>query len=225
MLAVVMLVPRLRQPATIRMSPATMLAGVILMVAGYLKLGTYIKFIPFPVTVGFTAGIAVIIFASQIKDLFGLTLPGKEPGELLPKLEALARALPSFNPAALGLTVASIAIILGLRLWRPALPGILIAVVVAAIAAWALALPVETIGSKFGGIPQSFPLPSWPEVSLAKLQAVLPDAIAFALLGAIESLLSAVVADGMTGRRHRSNCELVAQGVANIGAALFGGIC
>ncbi len=204
---------------------ATMLSGIILMAAGYLKLGTYIKFIPFPVTVGFTAGIAVIIFASQIRDLLGLTLAGKEPGDLLPKLEALGRALPSFNLAAVGVTVASLAIILGLRLWRPAVPGILIAVILSAVAAWALALPVETIGTKFGGIPQSFPLPSLPAMSLAKLQAVLPDAISFALLGAIESLLSAVVADGMTGRRHRSNCELVAQGAANIGAALFGGIC
>jgi SulP family sulfate permease len=202
-----------------------MLSGIILMAAGYLKLGTYIKFIPFPVTVGFTAGIAVIIFASQIRDLLGLTLAGKEPGDLLPKLEALGRALPSFNLAAVGVTVASLAIILGLRLWRPAVPGILIAVILSAVAAWALALPVETIGTKFGGIPQSFPLPSLPAMSLAKLQAVLPDAISFALLGAIESLLSAVVADGMTGRRHRSNCELVAQGAANIGAALFGGIC
>jgi SulP family sulfate permease len=204
---------------------ATMMSGVLLMAAGYLRLGTYIKFIPFPVTVGFTAGIAVIIFASQVKDLFGLTLDGKEPGDLLPKLAALGRALPSFNASAVAVTVASIAIILGLRKWRPAVPGILIAVILSAFAAWIFALPVETIGSKFGGIPQSFPLPSLPAISLAKLQAVLPDAVSFALLGAIESLLSAVVADGMTGRRHRSNCELVAQGIANIGAALFGGIC
>ncbi|WP_299719690.1 SulP family inorganic anion transporter [Tardiphaga sp.] len=204
---------------------ATLLSGVFLMAAGYLRLGTYIKFIPYPVTVGFTAGIAVIIFASQIRDLLGLTLDGKEPGELLPKLAALGRAWPTLNGAAVAVTLASLAIILGLRQWRPSWPGILIAVVVSAAAAALFALPVETIGSKFGGIPQSFPLPSLPVVSLAKLQAVLPDAIAFALLGAIESLLSAVVADGMTGRRHRSNCELVAQGVANIGSALFGGIC
>ena len=104
-------------------------------------------------------------------------------------------------------------------------PGILIAVVVAALAAWALSLPVETIGTRFGGIPRELPWPAWPTFSLEKARAVLPDAIAFALLGAIESLLSAVVADGMTGRRHRSNCELVAQGFANIGSALFGGIC
>jgi len=112
-----------------------------------------------------------------------------------------------------------------LRKLRPHWPGILIAVVVAALATWALSLPVETIGTRFGGIPRELPWPAWPAFSLEKARAVLPDAIAFALLGAIESLLSAVVADGMTGRRHRSNCELVAQGFANIGSALFGGIC
>jgi SulP family sulfate permease len=204
---------------------ATMMSGVFLMAAGYLRLGTYIKFIPYPVTVGFTAGIAVIIFASQIRDLLGLTLAGKEPGDLIPKLEALGPALPTVNAAAVAVTIVSLVIIVGLRTLRPSWPGILIAVVVSAVAAALLALPVETIGTRFGGIPQSFPLPTLPAMSFAKLQAILPDAIAFALLGAIESLLSAVVADGMTGRRHRSNCELVAQGVANIGAALFGGIC
>ncbi|MGM4893585.1 SulP family inorganic anion transporter [Tardiphaga sp. 839_C3_N1_4] len=204
---------------------ATMISGIFLMAAGYLRLGTYIKFIPYPVTVGFTAGIAVIIFASQIRDLLGLTLTGKEPGDLIPKLEALGSALPTVNAAAVAVTVVSLVIIVGLRMLRPSWPGILIAVVASAVAAASLALPVETIGTRFGGIPQSFPLPTLPAMSLAKLQAILPDAIAFALLGAIESLLSAVVADGMTGRRHRSNCELVAQGVANICAALFGGIC
>src|SRR5206468_8191373 len=117
------------------------------------------------------------------------------------------------------------AIILVLRKLRPQWPGILIAVVVAALAVWALSLPVGTIGTRFGGIPRQLPWPAWPVFSLEKVSAVLPDAIAFALLGAIESLLSAVVADGMTGRRHRSNCELVAQGMANIGSALFGGMC
>ena len=204
---------------------ATLMSGVLLMAAGFLRLGTYIKFIPYPVTVGFTAGIAVIIFATQIKDLLGLTLGGPEPGELLPKLEALGRALPTVNSAAVAVTVASLAIILILRKWRPSWPGILIAVIASAAAAALMGLPVETIGTRFGGIPQSFPLPSWPVMSTTKALAVLPDAIAFALLGAIESLLSAVVADGMTGRRHRSNCELVAQGAANIGSALFGGIC
>jgi SulP family sulfate permease len=204
---------------------ATAMAGVFLIAAGYLRLGTYIKFIPYPVTVGFTAGIAVIIFASQLKDLLGITLTAKEPGELIPKLEALAGGLHTANVSALAVAAVSIAIIAVLRKLRPTWPGILIAVAVAALATWALSLPVETIGTRFGGIPRQLPWPAWPPFSLEKARAVLPDAIAFVLLGAIESLLSAVVADGMTGRRHRSNCELVAQGFANIGSALFGGIC
>ncbi|MGJ4912025.1 SulP family inorganic anion transporter [Bradyrhizobium sp. HKCCYLS2033] len=204
---------------------AAMMSGVMLVIAGYLRLGTYIKFIPYPVTVGFTAGIAVIIFASQLKDLFGITLAGKEPGELIPKLAALAHGAPTATMPAVATAALSIAIIVGLKHLRPTWPGILIAVVVAAIITFALQLPVETIGTRFGGIPRELPAPTLPAFSLAKIQAVFPDAIAFALLGAIESLLSAVVADGMTGRRHRSNCELVAQGFANIGSALFGGIC
>jgi len=204
---------------------ATAMAGLFLIAAGLLRLGSYIKFIPYPVTVGFTAGIAVIIFASQLRDLLGITLAGREPGEFIPKLEALVRAWPTVNTSAAAISVISIAVIVVLRRLRPHWPGILIAVVVAAIAAWALSLPVETIGTRFGGIPRSLPSPALPSLSWAKIEAVLPDAISFALLGAIESLLSAVVADGMTGRRHRSNCELVAQGIANIGSALFGGIC
>jgi SulP family sulfate permease len=203
---------------------ATLMAGVFLIAAGFLRLGTYIKFIPYPVTVGFTAGIAVVIFATQIKDLLGITL-AKEPGALVPKLQALAGALHTAHFSAIAVAAISIGIIVGLRKLRPSWPGILIAVAFAAVAAWALSLPVETIGTKFGGIPRDLPWPSWPAFSIEKARAVLPDAIAFALLGAIESLLSAVVADGMTGRRHRSNCELVAQGFANIGSALFGGIC
>jgi sulfate permease, SulP family len=204
---------------------ATLMAGVLLIAAGYLRLGTYIKFIPYPVTVGFTAGIAVVIFASQLRDLLGITLTAKEPGELIPKLEVLAHELHTANVSAVAVSGVCIAIIIGLRKLRPNWPGILIAVVVAAIATSALSLPVETIGTRFGGIPRELPWPAWPSFSLEKARAVLPDAISFALLGAIESLLSAVVADGMTGRRHRSNCELVAQGFANIGSALFGGIC
>src|SRR4051794_9987167 len=203
---------------------ATLMAGAFLIAGGLLRLGTYIKFIPYPVTVGFTAGIAVIIFASQLRDLLGISL-AKEPGELVAKLQALAGALHTVNFSAVAVSAVSIVIILVLRRLRPSWPGILIAVVVAAVGVWALSLPVETIGTRFGGIPRQLPWPALPVFSLEKAHAVLPDAIAFALLGAIESLLSAVVADGMTGRRHRSNCELVAQGFANIGSALFGGIC
>lgn len=203
---------------------ATLIAGFILLAIGFLRLGTYIKFIPYPVTVGFTAGIAVIIFASQIKELLGLILPGKEPGELLHKLPVLFEALPTISLAATGVAALSVATIVGLKRLRPSWPGMLIAVVLTSVVAIVFHLPVETIGSRFGGIPQSLPIPALPAISLAKVQAVLPHAIAFALLGAIESLLSAVVADGMTGRRHRSNCELVAQGAANIASALFGGL-
>ncbi len=204
---------------------ATMLAGGMLMAAGFFRLGTYIKFIPYPVTVGFTAGIAVIIFASQLKDLLGLTLAGKEPGAFVPKIVALAPALGTANAGAIGMALLAIVLIVGMRRLRPHWPGMLVAVVATALATWTFSLPVETIGSRFGGISASLPAPHLPVFSLAKVWEVLPDALAFALLGAIESLLSAVVADGMTGRRHRSNCELVAQGIANMGSALFGGIC
>jgi SulP family sulfate permease len=204
---------------------ATIVSGFMLVAIGFLRLGTYIKFIPYPVTVGFTAGIATIIVASQLKDLLGLRLDGPEPAPLIEKLPALWRSLPSFDPTTFAIALLTIAVILGVRKIRPHLPGLLIAVAAASLATALLDLPVATIGTTFGGIPGHLPVPSLPEISLAKLQAILPNALSFALLGSIESLLSAVVADGMTGRRHRSNCELVAQGVANIASGLFGGFC
>lgn len=203
---------------------ATLMAGAIMLAAGFLRLGTYIKYIPFPVTVGFTAGIAVIILASQMKELLGLDI-AQEPAALLPKLQAIWSALGTIKPAAVALSIVAIVIVVGLRRLRPKWPGMLIAVGVASVVAAGLQLDVTTIGSKFGGVPRSLPAPSLPPFDLSKLAAVLPDAIAIALLGAIESLLSAVVADGMTGRRHRSNCELVAQGAANMAAAAFSGMC
>lgn len=205
---------------------ATAMAGIVMMIVGFLRLGTYIKYIPFPVTVGFTAGIAVIIFVSQIKELLGLDIP-KEPAAFLPKVEVIWAALPTFRPATIAVAALAIAIILVLRKLRPTWPGFLISVVVSALAATVLAklgFEVATIGSRFGGVPSSLPAPELPAFSLAKARAVLPDALAIALLGAIESLLSAVVADGMSGRRHRSNCELVAQGAGNIASVLFGGV-
>ena len=204
---------------------ATLIAGFLLLVIGFLRLGTYVKYIPYPVTIGFTAGIAVIILASQLKDLFGLTLDGKEPGPLVPKLLALGGAVGSVSYAAVAVSLLTVAAIVALRRYRPHWPGLLIAVGLGTFAAWAFGLPIETIGSRFGGIPSSLPSPALPPISIEKIEAVLPDAIAFTLLGAIESLLSAVVADSMTGRRHRSNCELVAQGAANVASAVFGGIC
>jgi SulP family sulfate permease len=203
---------------------ATFISGLMLAAAGWLRLGTFIKFIPFPVTVGFTAGIAVIIFASQIKELLGLTL-AHEPGRLLEKIPALWQAGPTLTPAAVAISLGTVAVIVALRQLRPHWPGMLIALGLAALATASLALPVETIQSRFGGVPSALPLPQLPDFTTAKIVQVLPAAVSFTLLGAIESLLSAVVADGMTGRRHRSNCELVAQGIANVGSALFGGFC
>ena len=185
---------------------ATLMAGLILIAGGFLRLGTYIKYIPFPVTVGFTAGIAVIIFASQLKELFGLSVD-HEPAAFLPKLEALWANAATVKPATVALSLFAIGIIVGLRRVRPKSPGMLIAVGLTALLAAMLHLDGVTIGSKFGEVPRTLPLPSLPNFELAKMRALFPDALAIALLGAIESLLSAVVADGMTGRKHRSNCN------------------
>ncbi len=204
---------------------ATILSGLMLTAIGLLRIGTYIKFIPYPVIVGFTAGIAVIIFTSQLNELLGLTLPVAEPGPLVEKLPVLWASLSTITPAAVALSLATIAIIAGVRKLRPNWPGMLIAVALTSVAASVLILPVATIGTAFGGIPTGLPVPALPVLTWAKVASVLPYAAAFALLGAIESLLSAVVADGMTGRRHRSNCELVGQGIANVASGLFGGIC
>nr|WP_321441976.1 SulP family inorganic anion transporter [uncultured Hyphomonas sp.] len=204
---------------------AVLLSGMMLALAGWLRLGTFVKFVPYPVTVGFTAGIAIIIGSSQLKDLFGLTLSGAEPGPFLEKLPALAAAAPTADWHAFAIAAGTMAVIFTLKRFRPGWPGILLAVVLAAIVTAAANFDIATVGSRFGAMPAGLPMPHVPAFSMAKVMDVLPAAISFTLLGAIESLLSAVVADGMTGRRHRSNCELVAQGAANIGSALFGGIC
>ncbi|HJU30066.1 MAG TPA: SulP family inorganic anion transporter [Hyphomicrobiaceae bacterium] len=203
---------------------ATMMAGSMMIAIGLLRLGTFIKYIPFPVIVGFTAGIAAIIVASQVKELLGLDL-AREPTALLPKVAALWESIGTLKPPALALSLLTVALIVGVRALRPKWPALLIAVAAASLVHVALGLDVATIGTRFGEMPRHPPAPALPSFDLAKLQAVFPDAIAIALLGSIESLLSAVVADGMTGRRHRSNCELVAQGTANIAAVLFGGMC
>ncbi|NEY90852.1 SulP family inorganic anion transporter [Tabrizicola oligotrophica] len=204
---------------------ATLLSGIFLVLLALLRAGSYVRFIPYPVTIGFTSGIAVIIFASQIKDLLGLTLTGGEPAEILHKLEALWAARGSLNPAALVLAVGTIAVIVTIKRLRPQAPNLLIAVTLAALAVVALDLPVETIHSRFGALPRIPPAPALPDAALDDLRAALPWALSFTLLGAIESLLSAVVADGMSGRRHRPNAELLAQGAANVVSPLFGGFC
>lgn len=200
-----------------------LLSGMLLTLLGALRLGQLIRFIPHAVTVGFTFGIAVTILASQLKELGGLNLV-QEPSHLLPKLAALFTALPTLNPAALTIGLGSAALIFGLRAVRPGWPGMLIAVIGASVSAALLHLPVETIGSHFGGLPSGLPLPHIPALPAETIVQLAPAVISFTLLGGIESLLSAKVADGMTGRKHRSNMELVAQGLANIGSALFGGI-
>ncbi len=204
---------------------AVLMSGILLALAGWLRLGTFVKFVPYPVTVGFTAGIAIIIGSSQLKDLFGLTLSGAEPGPFLEKLPVLAAAAPTADWQAFAIAAGAMAVIFTLKRYRPGWPGILLAVVLAALVTALAKLDIATIGTRFGEMPAGLPMPHVPALSMAKVMDVLPAAISFTLLGAIESLLSAVVADGMTGRRHRSNCELVAQGAANIGSALFGGIC
>ncbi|MES1990525.1 MAG: SulP family inorganic anion transporter [Pseudomonadota bacterium] len=201
-----------------------LLSGVMLTVLGFLRIGSLIRFIPHAVTVGFTCGIAVTIAASQLKDIAGLKLSGAEPGPFFPKIAALVQAWPSATPAALVLGFLSALIIFGLRRLRPTWPGMLIAVILASMASAFFHLPVETIGTKFGGIPHGLEWPRLPAVSWSLIKEIFPTALSFTLLGGIESLLSAKVADGMTGRVHRSNMELVAQGIANIGSALFGGI-
>jgi SulP family sulfate permease len=201
-----------------------LLSGLMLTLVGAFRLGSLIRHIPHAVTVGFTCGIAITILASQLKDLGGLHLAGAEPGPLIPKLVALAQALPSISSATLALGLGSAALIFIVRRYRPAWPGMLIAVTLASLAAVLLHLPVATIGSRFGGVPHSLLMPRLPTMTPHLLLQVLPAALSFTLLGGVESLLSAKVADSMTGRKHRSNMELVAQGIANMASAIFGGI-
>lgn len=202
---------------------ATLLAGLILVAAGYMRLGRLIRYIPHPVITGFTAGIAVIIASSQVKDLLGLAIP-EVPADFAPRWIAYARAAATIDPVTTVLGAGSLALIVGLRRWAPRLPAYLVAVVIAAAAVALLGLPVDTIGSRFPDMPHGLPAPVLPAFSLAKVQEVMPAAFTIAFLAGIEALLSCVVADGMTGFRHRSNQELVGQGVANVASALFGGL-
>lgn len=203
---------------------ATMLAGVMLTAAGHLRLGNVVQLIPFPVTVGFTAGIAAIIFVSQISDFLGLQVRAQGHGPILETLRQDASAISTINLAAAAIGAGTVIIIMALRRFRPRFPGILLAVAISSAIAALFNLPVETIASRFGSIPNGLIAPAFPEFSLRKIITLLPEAFAFFLLGAIESLLAATVADSMTGRRHRANCELVAQGAANFASALFGGM-
>ena len=205
------------------LATATVMAGVMLVMLGVARLGTAIKFIPHPVITGFTSGIAVVIFSSQVRDLFGLRVDAV-PAEFLPKWRAFGAAADTIDPTSVAIATVSLGILI---LWPKVsrrVPGPLVALIVAAAAVRFLGLDVETIGTRFGEIRLGIPKPRMIEIEWAMIPQLTGAAISIALLGGIESLLSAVVADGMIGGRHRSNMELVAQGVANIASPFFGGI-
>ncbi len=202
---------------------ATIMAGVILVVLGIAKLGAAIKFIPHPVVVGFTSGIAVIILSSQVKDFLGLQM-GDVPAQFIPKWEAFASHLNSVNGDAIAVSLVALLIMI---LWPRVshrIPGPFVALIATTVVVKLFNIPVETIGTRFGAISATLPHPIVPHVSLSQLTALVGPAFTIALLAAVESLLSAVVADGMIGGRHRSNMELIAQGVANIASPIFGGM-
>lgn len=202
---------------------ATFIAGILLIIMGLVRLGNMIKFIPYPLIVGFTTGIATIIFSSQVKDFFGLKM-GSVPGDFIQKWLAYGNHFSSVNFYALVIGTGTVLIV---ALWPKVthrIPGSLIAIILATAAVQLFHLPVETIGSRFGNIASSLPGPVVPHVSFVVIQQLIRPAITIAMLGSIESLLSAVVADGMIGGNHRSNTELIAQGIANICSSLFGGI-
>lgn len=201
----------------------TLLAGAMLLIFGLCRIGVLIKYIPYPVTTGFTAGIAVLIFSSQMKDFFGLTMDAVPP-EFFDKWAAYLEHVDTLNPTTLCVAGLALACILAVRRFIPRIPAPVVGVAVASLAVWALGLEVETIGSRFGGIPRELPSFAWPTFTFARVRELLPDAMTIALLAGIESLLSCVVADGMTGDKHNSNVELTAQGAANIASVLFGGI-
>ncbi len=197
-----------------------LLSDLFLTAVGFLRLGALIRYIPHAVTAGFTCGIALTIFASQLKELAGTNPGGGGHGALLSQLTMFS----GINPAALVIGIATTAAIFALQRWCPRWPAMLMAVAAGTGAAAVFHLPVETIGSRFGDIPSHLPLPGLPNHSLSLVLDVRPSALSFTLLCGIESLLSAKIADGMTGRKHRHNMELVAQGIANVASALFGGI-
>jgi SulP family sulfate permease len=202
---------------------ATLMAGIMLIVMGIARLGAVIKFIPHPLIIGFTSGIAVLIFSSQLKDFFGLQM-GAVPADFLDKWKMYLQHVSSINPYAVVISAVTVAIIL---LWPRVshkIPGSLIAIILTAAAVYFFRLPVETIGSRFGAIPSTLPVPAVPAVDMATSKSLMQPAFTIALLGGIESLLSAVVADGMIGGNHKSNMELIAQGTANIFSSLFGGM-
>ena len=201
----------------------TVLAGIFLIIMGLARMGALIKFIPYPVVTGFTAGIAVIIFSSQVKDFLGLRM-GAVPAEFVEKWVVYAEHFSSIHYATVGVATGSLVVLMVWPRISRMVPAPFVAMVLATIVVQLFDLPVETIGSRFGGVPSALPRPHWPDVPWQNLRELVSPALTVALLAAIESLLSAVVADGMIGTHHKSNMELVAQGVANIASPIFGGI-
>lgn len=202
---------------------STIMAGIIMVILGLFKMGSIIKFIPYPITTGFTSGIALVIFSSQIKDFFGLKI-GEVPAEFVLKWKIYIENFNTFNIESLALGILSLIIIIFWPKINKKIPGTLIALVVSTLLASFFSLDVETIGSKFGHISSSLPAPSLPQISFDAFKNLVAPAFTIAILGSVESLLSAVVADGMINGKHRSNMELVAQGIANVGSGIFGGI-
>lgn len=202
---------------------ATLIAGVILVIMGLMRMGAFLKFIPYPVTVGFTGGIALIIFSSQVSDFLGLKIE-KVPADFVAKWGAYFENISTVNWYALGVGVASLTIIIGWSKITHKIPGQLIAIILTTIVVQYFQLPVETIATRFGGVPSSLPIPHLPVVNFELIQQMFSPALTIAILCALESLLSAVVADGMMGTRHRSNMELIAQGAGNVVSVIFGGI-
>lgn len=202
---------------------ATFMAGFLIIGMGFAKLGNYLKFIPYPLIVGFTSGIALIIFSSQVKDFFGLPIESL-PADFIEKWKVYGSNFTQINWMAFAIALSTVIITLNFHRISAKVPGSIVVILLSTLAVYFFDLPVETIETKFGEIPNSISLPSFPHIDYAIIKALIQPAIAIALLGSIESLLSAVVADGMVGGRHRSNMELVAQGTANIFSGLFGGI-
>jgi len=202
---------------------ATFMAGIIMLAAGYLRAGNLVAYVPEPVINGFTIGIGVIIATSQIKDFLGLTM-SQPPAEFIGKIEAIWASKATLNLYAVGIGLLAMGMIVGLRRLAPRFPGLVVAVGLASAFVALAALPVDTIFSRFGTFPSTLPMPHFPEISLARMIELLPSAIVIAFLASIESLLSAMVADKMIGGHHRPNAEILAQGFANLGSAMFGGL-
>lgn len=202
---------------------ATIMAGILLIIMSFLRAGELIKFIPYPVITGFTSGIALLIVFSQLRDFFGLSIDTMPP-DFIDKLTLYIQNLHTTNIFALLLSLAGIFIILYFNKKYPKIPGPIAVIVISSLIVFIFGIPVETIESRFGALPTMLPSPSFPEFSFETIRIVTPDAITIAVLAGIESLLSAVVADGMANTKHKPNTELFAQGVANIGSGVFGGL-